>query len=244
MKKLFAVIILTIFISSEVFAEKLTKYEVVLGNNGIIKNYNMFIKTKNDEYIKKAFIAKKEMFNILDKKKNSKEHQNAREMLLQIPVFLQYCVVSMFNNDKNMLTKGCYENFQRIEPDYGYAATSKEVVLENIVVYLGKYYEYDKAEKVALYTLKLYPNQAPTLFNLAMIYKESKSVREKAFKDDREFRCFSYQILFEADKIGSKIGFYTPKNFIRKNGFDKVKVNCKNFDFRKKLKKLIEERGF
>ena len=59
MKKLFAVIIFTIFISSEVFAEKLTKYEVVLSNNGIIKNYNMFIKTKNDEYIKKAFIAKK-----------------------------------------------------------------------------------------------------------------------------------------------------------------------------------------
>ncbi len=219
----------------------LTHDEVNLANK-LVKNYNMFIKTKNDEYIKKAYAAKVKLLNIINKKPNSKSHQKLKNIIARVPVFLQYCVASIIYNDRNMLTGKCYDKFREIEPDYGNSATNREAILENIVIYLSRYKEYDKAKKVGLYTLKLYPNQAPTLYNLALVYAEAKDTKD--FKNSDELGCFSYYALLEADRIGEKEGFYAPANYIRKYGFDKVKVSCPNFNFRKKLQELIKKEGF
>ena len=219
----------------------LTHDEVNIGNK-IVKNYNMFIKTKYPIYLEEAYAAKVKLLNIINKKPNSKSHQKLKNIIARVPVFLQYCVASIIYNDRDMLTGKCYDKFREIEPDYGNSATNREAILENIVIHLGRYKEYDKAKKVALYTLKLYPNQAPTLYNLALIYSLSKDTKD--FKNRDELGCFSYQALLEADRIGEKEGFYAPANYIRKIGFDKVKVSCPNFNFRKKLQELIKKEGF
>jgi len=224
-------------------AEPLTKYETDLGNKGVIGNYNIFAKTNNPEYIKKAYDAKRKLLEILNKKDSSDKHViTAKNVLAQVPVFLQYCVVAMLHNNRDMITGKCYDMFRNIEADYGYSKTSREATLENLVMYLSRYGEYDKAKKVALYTLKLYSNQAPTLYNLALIYSLSKDTKD--FKNGDELGCFSYYALLEADRIGRKTNFYAPANYIRKIGFDKVKVSCPNFNFRKKLQELIKKEGF
>ena len=240
MRKLLIIIALfAISLSADTF----TKYELDLANKGVIGNYNLFVKRKNDEYIKKAYAAKREFLKILNKKdSNDKYVKQAKNTLAQVPVFLQYCVVGMLHNDRKMITGKCYDMFRNIEADYGYANTSRETTLENIVMYLSRYGEYNKAKKVALYTLKLYPNQAPTLYNLALIYSLSKDTKD--FKNGDELGCFSYQALLEADRIGRKTNFYAPANYLRKIGFDKVKVSCPNFNFRKKLQELIRKEGF
>jgi len=241
MRKVILIIALfAISLSANIF----TNYELDLGNNGVIGNYNLFIKTKNDDYIKKAYDAKKKILKILNKKdSNNDDVIKAKNVIRQVPVFLQYCVVALLNNDKDMITGKCYDKFREIEPDYGkYAKTSREAVLENLVRRLGEYGEYNKAKKVALYTLKLYPNQAPTIFNLAMTYKMSKNIKD--FKNLSEFGCFFYHALLESDRIGREIGFYTPENYIHKYGINKMKISCPNFNFRKKLQELIKKEGF
>ena len=245
MRKL--LIIIALFAIS-LSAEPLTKYEKNLEYNGILKNLNMFVKTKNPEYIKKAYAAKIKLLDIIDKKRDSKQHQKVKKIILQLPVFLQYCVAGMVYNDRDMLTGKCYDKFREIEPDhskYGHTSTSKEALLENLVIYLGdRYNEYDKSEKVALYTLKLYPNQAPTLFNLGIIYITSKNVRDKRFSNKTEYKCFTNKAIFTADRIGRPLGFYAPANYIRKHNLMENNPECKNFNFRKKLRELIKKEGF
>ena len=231
-------------------ANTFTKYELDLANNGVIGNYNLFIKRKNDEYIKKAYNAKREFLEILNKKdSNDKYVKQAKNTLAQVPVFLQYCVVAMLHNNKDMITGKCYDMFRNIEADYGYAQTSRETTLENLVERLSKYYEYNKAKKVGLWTLKLYPKSAPTLYNISILYmilyqtlKDKEAV--KAFKNKTEFNCFFNKTLLEADRIGKKTDFYAPANYIRNYGLMENSPECKNYNFRKKLQELIKKEGF
>ena len=243
MRKLLVIIAL---FAISLSAEPLTKYELDLGNNGVIGNYNLFAKTNNPEYIKKAYAAKRKLLEILNKKDSNDKHViKAKNVLAKLPVFLQYCVAGMVYNDRNMVTGKCYDMFRNIEADYGYSKTSREAALENLVIYLGdRYHEYDKSEKVALYTLKLYPNQAPTLFNLGIIYITSKNVRDKRFSNKTEYKCFTNKAIFTADRIGRPLGFYAPENYIRKHNLTENNPECKNFNFRKKLQELIKKEGF
>ncbi len=239
------VILIIALFAISLSANTFTKYELDLANK-LVKNYNMFEKTGNSKYIEIAYDIKKKFFNILNKKPNSKPHQKTKKLLLLIPpVFKVYCATSLLRLNRKMITGKCYDVFKELEPDYskyGHTANKQEAILENLVRRLGEYGEYNKAKKVALYTLKLYPNQAPTIFNLAMIYKMSKNIKD--FKNLSEFGCFFYHALLESDRIGEKEGFYAPANYIHKYGIDKMKISCPNFNFREKLQELIKKEGF
>jgi len=159
-------------------------------------------------------------------------------VLQTIPVYLQYCVGGLLDKDKQMINT-CYEHFEKIEPTSRFAETPREYVLENLVTYFGKNEEYEKAEKIALYTLKLYPNQYPTLYNLAMIYQKTRG--NNRFKNLNEAGCFFYLAVHKADDLGRKDGYLAPINYMRTTGMENLKVDCSKYDLNAMIKQVSKQ---
>ena len=224
------VIFIFIVFVNFIYATPLSQQEINLGNS-MIANFNKFIKTQDSFYIRKALKIKKKLWPMLKNKPNGDVHTKTLKKLQVIPIYLQYCVSALLNKDDQMVN-ACYDNMKKIEPTSKYAATPRDVVLENLVLYLGeKKKEYEKAERVALYTLKLYPNQYPTLYNIVIAFHNiPQSKKDKIFKNADQEGCFYYLALKKSDKLGRKYGYLSPYNELRSLGWEKIKTDCYKYN--------------
>ncbi len=209
---------------------KLTKSEVKLAND-IHIYFNEYIGNPRDiQLIVKAINAKQEFINKTKYKANTNAVKKTLKVYSVLPLWKSFCVTALINKNAISIAK-CVDNLNAMdkEPDNKYANTSKKVIYDHLVIYYGNKHNFLKSEKLAYRTLKLYPNDADTYANLAMLY--AKADPRHNFKDAKEKGCYAFFLEQKAADFGN----FKAQKFLRT--YD-AKDECINFNGNKIFNKI------
>ncbi|QOG13044.1 hypothetical protein [Arcobacter sp. FWKO B] len=186
---------------------KLTKKEIDMGNFAV-KKYNEAMKG-NHLALVDAFNAKMAFLKMMREHEypTAKNIIDSINLLDTLPAVNQYCVYGMLQKNEEIVDN-CFKNISELEFDEktgNNTATTREAVLENLVIFYGNKNDSYKSERIAYMTLLEFPKNMATLHNLSLLYSPNKNLAYKAnFEDLNEVAVFVYLLTLRSAELGFK----------------------------------------
>lgn len=205
----------------------LSQAEIDVGN-AFIASFNSFMSDNSHPFseIEKTIKLRKQFIEMTEGKHHTSAYISTKKDFLDvIPAYKQYCIGAMTYklNDKVL---DCYAHIEDIEGDNQYATTSREAVLENLVIELAKMKRFQESEKVAYYLLEDYSNNHDTYRNLQIVYVTETD----GFIDGNERGCYMFFLLDRAKNLGNKHATAS---------LDELpKIDCSNYNFDEILQRM------